>query len=141
MTTAISVPRCSETSNVWLNASCSFRYCQSPSQGTRIRWPEEEIGSSSVAPWTRPSTSACQFGSAPAWSPTPRSVSTIARERQAPAEIQRVRAAHRRILRTVARPGRGNQNFSQFAEKTLRAPLPGSDRPVRFLHAESTERD
>ena len=59
----------------------------------------------------------------------------------APAEIQRVA---RLTAASYGRPrarGRDNQNFSQFAEKILAPPLPGSDGPVRFLHAESTERD
>src|SRR5918996_1605276 len=68
-TTATRVPTCSATSKVWLNSSCVSRYSHSKSHGTRIRWPDEEMGRSSVAPWTRPSTSACQFGSAPARSP------------------------------------------------------------------------
>ena len=69
-TTATSVPRWSATSKVWLNASCSSRYVQSASHGTRIRCPDDEIGSSSVAPCTTPSTSACQFVSAPGSSPS-----------------------------------------------------------------------
>ena len=39
---------------------------------------DEEMGSSSVAPWTRPSTKACQSVSAPGSSPTPAAASTAA---------------------------------------------------------------
>ena len=74
-TTATSVPRWSATSKVWLKASCCSRYVQSPSQGTRIRCPDDETGSSSVSPWTIPSTSACHSGNvAPSASPTSKSV-------------------------------------------------------------------
>src|SRR5581483_8179185 len=33
---------------------------QPNSQGTRIRWPELEIGANSVTPWVMPSTMACK---------------------------------------------------------------------------------
>ena len=49
-----------------------------PDPGTRIRWPDEEIGSSSVAPWTTPSVNACQSESLPACSPTPSAARTTA---------------------------------------------------------------
>ena len=50
--TATSVPRWSATSNVWLKRSFCSRYVQSALQGTRIRWPDDEIGRSSVSPCT-----------------------------------------------------------------------------------------
>src|ERR671924_935081 len=49
------------------------------------RWPEDEIGSSSVKPWTTPRTNACQSDSAPLRSPTPAAARTIAAKRAAPA--------------------------------------------------------
>ena len=56
-----------------------------------------EIGSSSVAPWTMPSTSACQFVSAPSSSPTRGSRSRTASAKVAPAVIvDGSSSAHRR---------------------------------------------
>src|SRR3970040_800758 len=51
---------CSATSKVLLR-SVSERIGQSNNHGTRIRWPELEIGANSVTPCVTPSTIACRM--------------------------------------------------------------------------------
>src|SRR4029079_1199316 len=112
--TASIVPRCSATSNVWLKSSCCSRYVQSPSHGTRTRCPDDEIGSSSVAPCTTPSTKACQSGT-PARSPTPAIVSRPAAPRSAAAS-------------TYVRPPRIVTNGSRTSRLEHRARPPEGNR-------------
>ena len=95
-TTAMSVPRWSETSNVWLKASCSFRYSQSASHGTRIRCPDDEIGRLRRA-LHEPEHERLPVRERIGASPTPNRVSTTAAEKAAPAVIQ-----------TAARPTRAS---------------------------------
>src|SRR6266542_3655824 len=56
-TAPTNVPMCSATSKVLFTCS-SCRIDQFPSQGTRIRCPEDDTGANSVRPWTIPSTMA-----------------------------------------------------------------------------------
>src|SRR5262245_59802533 len=56
-----------------------------------MRWPEEDIGRSSVNPCTTPSTNACQSVTTPATSPTPRAASSAAEMRAAAAVRRRPR--------------------------------------------------
>ena len=51
--TAMNVPMCSATSNVCCTEVSSKSF-HSKSQGTRMRWPLDEIGRNSVRPWTMP---------------------------------------------------------------------------------------
>ena len=102
-TTATSVPRWSATSNVWLKRSCCSRYVQSAAHGTRMRCPDDEIGSSSVSPWTTPRTSACPSVSAEGSSPTPRSVRTTASTEGGARDAEDGGAAHGGILRLRSR--------------------------------------
>ena len=60
------VPMCSATSNVLLR-SASRTIGMSSIQGTRIRWPELEIGAYSLPPWVSPSRMACQMDNGPAF--------------------------------------------------------------------------
>ena len=59
--TATSVPMCSATSNAFCTLSLSKSF-QPNSQGTTIRWPDDEIGRNSDSPWTRPRMMAWMMG-------------------------------------------------------------------------------
>ena len=58
-TAPTSVPTCNATSNVLFSAT-SFTMSQLKSHGTRIRWPELEMGANSVTPCVRPRMIACR---------------------------------------------------------------------------------
>ena len=61
-TAAMNVPACRATSKVLLRSLKLSSSCQLNSQGTRIRWPLDEIGKNSDRPWVMPSTMACRIG-------------------------------------------------------------------------------
>jgi hypothetical protein len=53
-----SVPRCSATSKVFSSEGLPAKSSQPNSHGTRIRWPDDEIGRYSASPWVMPRTMA-----------------------------------------------------------------------------------
>src|SRR5918996_6376177 len=131
-TTATSVPRWRATSNVWLNSSFLLRNSQSASHGTRMRCPEEEMGRSSVRPWTTPRTNACQSDSAPARSPTPTRARAAAARRAA--EATRRTPTRRIPVYRIARPGDPERDHPR-----RRRARPGLLQPGRVARRAATQ--
>ena len=138
--TATSVPRCSATSNVWLKRSFCSRYVHSAAQGTRMRWPDDEIGQELGQPLNDPEDERLAVRERVGVVPHSREREDDGEAERGPRDAEHDGAAHGEILRSCP-PTRVGSKTGANCGNPVNGRLTRSAVSHRFPLAPSTERE